>query len=62
LQLTELRAAEPSGLGPVENHQNRLLALEQIQVHRRTLNRKSGDVWGHLLNLDALQAKQQSEN
>ena len=51
LQLTELRAAEPSSLGPVKDDQNVLLALKRIQVDRRALDRKTGDIWSHALNL-----------
>ena len=51
LQLTELRAAEPSSLRPVKHHQNALLTLEGIQINSRALNRKTHDVRGHALNL-----------
>ena len=51
LQLTELRAAEPSSLGPVKDDQNGLFAFKRIQVDRRALDRKTGDIWSHALNL-----------
>ena len=51
LQLAELRAAEPSSLCPVKDHENAFLALEGIQINSRALNRKTHDVRGHALNL-----------
>ena len=59
LQLTELRAAVPSSLSPIKDHENRLLALEGIQAHGRTLNRKPSDVRSDALRL---KREQQSEN
>jgi hypothetical protein len=38
LQLAELRATEPSSLGPIKDHQNRLFALKGIQIHGLALN------------------------
>jgi hypothetical protein len=38
LQLTELRAAEPSSLSPIKDDKNRFLTLERIQIDGRTLN------------------------
>ena len=55
LQLAELRAAEPSSLSPVENNQNRLLALKRIQVDACALNRKTADVRCDPLNLKGKQ-------
>jgi len=51
LQLAELRAAEPSSLSPVKDDQDGLLTLKGIQVDRRALDGKAGDVRGHALNL-----------
>jgi hypothetical protein len=51
LQLTELRAAEPSSLRPVKDDQDRLLAFERIQADGRTLDRKTTDVGCDALNL-----------
>jgi hypothetical protein len=59
LQLTELLAAEPSSLSPVEDNQDRLLSLERAQVDGRALNRKSTDVGRETLGL---KRKQQSQN
>jgi len=38
LQLTELRAAKPSSLGPVEDYQHRLLAFKGTQIDGCSLN------------------------
>ena len=51
LQLAELRAAEPSVMGPVENQKNVLLSLVEIQIHTGSLNRKPRDVWCGSLDL-----------
>jgi len=51
LQLTELRAAEPSSLSPVEDHYNRLLTFEGVQIDCRPLNREATDIWGDSLDL-----------
>jgi len=53
LQLTELRAAEPSTLGPVKDDQDRLLALELTQIHGASLNRESADIRGNGARLNA---------
>jgi hypothetical protein len=51
LQLTELRATEPSSLSPIKDHQNRLFALKGIQIHGLALNRETSNVRGDSLHL-----------
>lgn len=51
LQLTELRATEPSSLSPIKDHQNRLFALKGIQIHGLALNREASNVRGDSLDL-----------
>jgi hypothetical protein len=63
LQLTELRAAEPSSLGPVKNNQDRLLPLKRVQIDGFALNRKPADVRREGLKLNlSLKCEKQSEN